>query len=817
MALNLPEALQRAFAAHQAGNLAEAERICKLVIRAIPSQFDALHLLGVLEAERGHNDEAYRLISRALNVNPRSAEALNNRANVLSNLKRYDEALASCDKALAIKPRFAEALNNRGNVLHDLKRYDEALASYDEALAIRPDYVKALGNRANVLQDLGRYDDALASCDRALAIKPDFAEALNNRGNALHELKRYDEALACYDKALAIKPDYVKALSNRGNVLHALKRHDEALVSCERALAIKPDSVEALNNRGNVLWALKRYEEALASCSKALAIEPDHVDALCSCGNALHRLNRYDEAISCYRRALAIKPDYAQAHYNLGRILTGLRRLDEAIANFRRAHQLKPDLPYAFSSVVDQLRMICDWSGSAEMEQEVLERVRKATSVEMPFLLLTIPSRAVDQLRCAQGCLMNEFPTPPPPLPQQTKRRSPRRDRKIRIAYVSANFHSHPVAQLMAELFERHDRATFEVIGFSFGPDDRSGMRRRLEKAFDRFVDVRPHRDAEIARRMHELEVDVAIDLMGHTEDCRLGVFAHRPAPVQATYLGYAGTTGADFIDYIIVDPFVVPADQQPFFAEKLVHLPDCYMVNGSKRPITDRTPSRAECGLPEHGFVFCCFNNAYKITPTWFDIWMRLLTAVPGSVLWLRRHNEGAEINLRREAEARGVDSARLVFAPRVTAAEHLARHRRADLFLDTLPYNAHATASDALWAGLPVLTCAGSTFAGRVGGSLLQAIGLPELVAYTAADYEHLALKLAREPRLLQEIHAKLRRNRLTKPLFDTDRFRRHIEAAYLEMLEIAGRGQGPRAFTIAPEPDDANVSGAGDRLRG
>jgi predicted O-linked N-acetylglucosamine transferase (SPINDLY family) len=372
---------------------------------------------------------------------------------------------------------------------------------------------------------------------------------------------------------------------------------------------------------------------------------------------------------------------------------------------------------------------------------------------------------------------------------------------KIRLAYLSADFRDHAVAQVMAELLERHDRSRFEVMGISFGPDDGSEMRARLQRAFDEFIDVRAERDGDIARLLHGREVDIAVDLMGYTLHSRPEILGFRPAPIQVNYLGYPGTLGADFIDYVIADPVVLPFDQQPFYTEHIVHLPDCYLPYDTGRKIAEGTQSRRDAGLPEQGFVFCSFNNSFKIMEPMFSVWMRLLHQVDGSVLWLRRTDPHAEANLCSEARARGVDPARLVFADRCDNLEdHLARHRLADLFLDTLPYNAHSTTSDALWAGLPVLTCRGRAFAGRVAASLLQAVGLPELVTETLADYEALALRLARDPTLLAEIRAKLAHGRQTQPLFDADRFRRHVESAYATMWETWQRGEPPRSFNVA-----------------
>jgi protein O-GlcNAc transferase len=365
----------------------------------------------------------------------------------------------------------------------------------------------------------------------------------------------------------------------------------------------------------------------------------------------------------------------------------------------------------------------------------------------------------------------------------------------------TTGFRVHPLSFLTAGLFERHDRARFETIAVSLGPDTPTPIRSRVQAAFERFIDVRPSTDREVARMLVEWEVDIAVDLNGFTANARTGIFGLRPAPVQVSYLGYPATMGAPYIDYIVADDEVIPPEHRPYYTEKIVYLPDTYQVSDCDRRIAERTPTRAELGLPEQGFVFCCFNNNYKITPTMFDGWMRLLAKVEGSVLWLFEGNAAVSRNLRREAAARGIAPERLVFAQRVALDEHLARHRRADLFLDTLPYNAHTTANDALWAGLPVLTCRGTTFAGRVAASLLRAIGLPELITGSLPEYEALALQLATDSALLAGIRDRLARHRDRYPLFDTDRFRRHLEAAYVEMWERYQRAEPPASFAVAP----------------
>ncbi len=440
-------------------------------------------------------------------------------------------------------------------------------------------------------------------------------------------------------------------------------------------------------------------------------------------------------------------------------------------------------------------RTMCDWrgsgSGSGPMAQPFIDMARSDEKGTLAFYFLTIADDPAAQLLMARHDIRTLGTAGVPALWQGQRYQHS----KIRLAYLSADFYEHATAYLMAELFERHDRSRFEVSAFSFGLDDGSPMRRRLVKAFDRFTDVSRLTDREVAEELRKAEIDIAVDLKGHTEFARPRILSYRPAPIQVNYLGYPGTTGADFMDYVVVDPFVVPSAQQPNFTEKLVHLPDSYQVNDRYRAIGALTPARADLGLPEKGFVFCSFNNSYKLTPAYFDVWMRLLKAIPHSVLWLLGDNVWAMANLRREAEARGVSPERLVFAPRTNLADHLARQKAADLFLDTLPVSAHTTASDALWAGLPVLTCAGTGFAARVAGSLLNAVGLPELVTASPEEYERLALQLARQPAELARLREKLAQNRLIAPLFDTERYRAHLEAAYLEMWSIWQRGDPPR----------------------
>jgi predicted O-linked N-acetylglucosamine transferase (SPINDLY family) len=747
--------------------------------------------------ELRRHEEALASFDRALALKPDDADLHNYRGNTLRELKRLEEALASLEQALAIKPDNVEALINRGITLQDLQRCEEALASLEQALAIKPDSVEALTNRGITLQDLQRCEEALASLERALAIKPDSVEALTNRGSALHKLRRFEEALACYEKALMIRPDFAEALQGRGIILQEFQRYEEALASFEKALAIKPAFAEALHGRGNALHKLRRFEEALACYEKALMIRPDFVGALLGRGIILQEFQRYEEALASYHEALARSPNDAMAHNNCGYVLQDLQRYDEAITSFEKALAIRPDFEYAAGMLVNARMHCCDWRRRDEEVGRLKADIRAGNSSISPFMFLGVSDSPQDQLLCSRISVRDQYPASPVPIWKGERYHHDR----IRLAYVSADFRMHPSSFLLAGMFEHHDRSRFETIAISFGPDDRSEIRTRVKEAFEDFIDVRSRSDLEVARLMREREVDIAVDLMGHTRFCRKGILALRPAPIQVNYLGYPGTIGAEFIDYIVADKFVIPIDHQGHYAEKIAYLPECFQANDSMRRINERALTRADSALPEQRFVFCCLNNIYKLTPPFFNVWMRLLQKVDHSVLWLQQGNAAAVSNLRREAQARSIDPGRLIFSPRVKPEDYLANYRLADLFLDTLPFNGGATASDALWAGLPVLTCAGSAFAGRMAGSILHAIGLPEMVTNTLEEYEALALKLATQPGLLLETRARLAENRRTAPLFDTDRFCRHIEAAYTRMWERSQRGEPPVSFAVAP----------------
>jgi predicted O-linked N-acetylglucosamine transferase (SPINDLY family) len=710
---------------------------------------------------------------------------------------RLEQAEAVYQAILNRDPNHFDAQCLLGVIASQRKNFAAAIGLFNRALKLNPNSTAAHSGAGNALAALGRHEEAAASFDRALAIDPGQPEVLNNRGNALLVLKRHDEALESYNRGLIIRPAAAEILYNRGNLLFELGRTEEALADYDRALAVKPAYPEALHKRGAALRELRRVAEALASYESALAIRPDFAEALNDRGNALLELKRHGDALASYERAMTVRPGFAEALYNSGTTLCSLGRHAEAARQFTQLLNIEPDFAYAKGELLHSQLHCCDWNDYAhhveQIESDILAGKRAAT----PFAFLSVSESPPAQLQCAKIYRGHKIPVSARAL--WTGERY--RHKKIRVAYLSADFHSHATTHLTAELFERHDQSRFETHAISFGPDNQDDMRSRLQGAFTHFIDVRKRSDREVAILLRKLEIDVAVDLKGYTQDSRPRIMAFRPGPIQVNYLGYPATMGADFIDYILADRFTVPEVESGFYTEKVVHLPDMYQPSDTKRRISQHTPTRAAAGLPQTGFIFCSFVANYKIVPAVFDSWMRLLAQVKNSVLWLLAGNEDAVRNLRRRAEMRGIVPERLVFAPRMRPEDHLARHRLADLFLDTLPINAHTTASDALWAGLPVVTCLGASFAGRVAGSLLNALGLPELITDTREDYEALALNLARDANRLASLRAKLAQNRCTHPLFDTDRLRRHIESAFETMLERCRRGEPPAGFTVAP----------------
>ena len=774
--------LQQGFALHNTGQLEQARILYEEILKLDPKHFDALQLSGTIAAQTKQWDKAIRLLTEALKINTTNASVYVNLGLVLNEFKRFEEALKSFDRAIKLNFKYIEAYHKRGLVLIELKRFEEALKSFDRAIDLKPDYAEAYTNRGIVLNEFKRFGEALSSYDKAIELRPDYAEAYTNRGNVLKELNRLEEALTSYDRAIQFKLNFPEAYYNRGIVLFELKRLEEALTSYNGAIEFKRDYAEAYSNRGIVLNELNHLEEALASYDKAINLRPDYVEAYTNRGNVLKELKRLDEALISYDKAIELKPDYAEVYTNRGNVLKELKRLDEALTSYDKAIKLKPEYEYLLGMQLEAKMLLCDWQNFRINIEKLFFRINADEKSSTSFPVMALTDSLSIQHRVSAIWIKDNHPSNPSlgKIPRYEKKN------KIRVGYYSADFHNHATAYLMAELFERHDKNNFELIAFSFGQEIKDEMHQRLFLAFDQFIDVRLKSDKEIALMSREMRVDIAVDLKGFTKDARVGIFSYRAAPIQVNYIGYPGTMAAEYIDYIVADPTLIPIESQQHYSEKVVYLPNSYQVNDRQRAIAEKVFTKVELGLPNDGFVFCCFNNNYKITPHTFDGWVKILKAAEGSVLWLLEDNPTAKLNLRKEALTRGLDPNRLVFAKRMNLPEHLARHSVADLFIDTLPCNAHTTASDALWAGLPVLTCMGESFASRVAASLLNAIELPELITTTQEQYESTAIELAANPAKLKSIKDKLERNRLITPLFDTLRYSKHIETAFTQMYE-------------------------------
>ncbi len=749
----------------------------------------------------GRLADAESLYRAVLNEQPDNVEAMQGLAAVCHRQGRPDEALALFRRVIALDPGSPVADRQLGRLLE--RRGDPAGATicYRRAAKLKPHDAAAQADLGRSLAAQGKAAEAIACCRRAVALAPGEAWTHTALGNVLLREGALGDALACYECAIALQPDLAEAHSNSGEALRRLGRLGEALSACRRALALEPDLAEGHNHLGNVLREEGRPELAISHFERALRLKPDWPEVYNNLAIALQDQGRLTEAIEFYQRALLRNSGLAQVYQNLGNLGIALAqsgRIVDAIDALKRALALKPDYPEALIQAALLNAELCDWRHRQEEEAQVLNVMRRHPGIVPPFNLQAQQSTAADQLFCAREWSRRVAPGRAARFEHDRSGSKPR----IRLGYISADFRDHPVAWAIARIIERHDRTQFEVQGYSYGPDDGSALRRRLEVAFDRFIDLRVVGNEEAARQIHTGRVDVLIDLTGYTRLARPRILVSRPAPIQVNYLGFLGSMGAIFIDYIIADPFLAPSLQSPDFSEKIVHLPGGWWPAEIAWEIAADPPARADYGLPEDAFVFCCFNTSYKIAPPMFDVWMRLLLANPNSVLWLAAAGDVVQDNLRREASGRGVNPERLVFAPREPMASYLARHRRADLFLDTLPYNAVGTAYHALLAGLPVLSCAGETFAGRTAGSMLLAAGLRELVTDSLQEYERLAIRLSQEADLLAGIRRKLVSARSSAALFDPERAVRELEAAYARMFENWLRGKAPTAFAAPPK---------------
>ncbi len=781
----------------QNGQLHQAEQAHLRVLAKSPRHAPSLHHLGLIAFKGGDRQKAVDYIRQSVAIDPAYHEAWLNLAVVLGETRSLNEAIEACRTCVALRPASAEPLAVLGNLLRAAQKTPDAAAVYAESLKLKPDQPSVLVSLGELFLDLGKSDEALALCRKARTLDPGHADAKTLERRILAATGHLEAAEDLIDAGSSDAEGRAQSYDELGTFLLARGRHTEAAAVFRRAIADAPQSADAHFNLAMALDGAGQSQEALAMYRAGLAIEPDRAEAYAMMGVLLRGMMQHPAAISALQISVKLDPALAIGHYNLAVTCKALGRFEEARDAFRKAVEHAPDSLVNRFEFYSLRRLTCDWEGLEEEETRCRELFGNSTTVVAPFQFLAMESNRAEQQeagrRFAPKTIVADALREREPLPEGSG------DRRIRIGYLSSDFFEHATSMLLVEVLERADRSRFELFGYCYSPDDGSDLRRRVMRAFDHFVDIKPMSHQEAARRIHADEIDILVDLKGYTLNARTQILAYRPAPIQVNYLGYPGTMGTDFVDYILADPVVAPMQHQEHYTERIVHLPHCYQPNDKQRKISDEPITRAECGLPDDAFVFCSFNNAYKLNPAVFDVWMRLLTKVPGSVLWLLSSNNLCQDNLRREAAARGVDPDRLVFAGRFPLARHLARHKLADLFLDSLPCNAHTTASDALWAGLPVLTCTGDTFAGRVAASLLAAMDLNELITDSLEAYERLALSLAQDRSSLERLRRRIAAGRETAPLFDSARYARNLENAYQTMVDIMRAGEAPRPFAV------------------
>ena len=776
---------------HQnAGQLEDARKIFLDLAKELPKETPIHIRLGQVAFSLGQLNDAAIHFKEALQRQPQNPDTLANLGVICRRLGQFDQARLYQEQAIAADPNYVIAYINLGILLHEnLHQPAHALECFEKALEISPEEVKAWSNKGTVLQSMGNFADSELAFRQAIQYHPTSSDTHFLLGNLLADLDRDEEAVACYEQAIRFQTKAAESYCNMGSVLKKLNRVDEARTCYEKAIALNPDLPDAHYNLGNLLQQQGRLNEAAAAYKRCQTLQPENVNCLSNYGDALMKLRRYTEAEALYDQALALEPLKHATTLNRGNLYYSKRDYPAALAAYERTLEIDPDTKFIRGHYLYTKLHVGDWAGFDGLVSDLTEDIMAGKPVSAPFAVLALVDDPQIQQKAIETFVGIEYPVKdelPPPVTHPEHGR-------IKIGYFSTDYWNHPVAHLMLGLFAAHDRSRFEVIAFSLGNPIKDKWHQRVKDSVDQFIEIRDMSDKEVAELARSMEIDIAVDLNGFTENCRAGIFAQRAAPVQVSYIGYLGTMGAPYIDYLVTDETIVPPEARPFYTEKMIYLPS-YQINDPEQHPSERPMTRAEFGLPEDAFVFCAFNNNYKITPPVFVSWMRILNRVPHGVLWLYVSNERAQALLREEAKRQGVDPSRLIFAKKIVLEEHLARQRLGDLFLDTLPYNAGATASNALRVGLPVLTRTGKSFAGRMGSSLLKAVGLPELITATEQEYEDKAVELAQDPALMQAIRQKLATNLPNSALFDNQAFARNIETAFTTIHQRACQGLPP-----------------------
>jgi len=744
-------------------------------------------------------DEVYELSKKLITQYPRSVTLWNLLGAASKNLGKIDESIRSFKKVIELNPKYADGHNNLGVVLQEKGDLDESIKYFNKAMSLNPKYSQAYNNAGIVYQKKGKLSLAAKYTKKAIFLNPNYVEAYNNLATINQDQGKLNQAIEYFNKAISLNPSYSEAYYNLGLAFSKLNEFDSAIQSCNKALSLKPNYPEAYNSLAIIMSQKGKLDEAIKLFNKAILLRPNYSEAYFNIGIVFKKQNKLNEALDSYQKAINLKPNYVESFYNIAIIFEEQGKLNKAINYYDKALLIRPDFDKAQAQKLHQKAKMCDWK-TIQQDKELFSKLGINTNHIPPFTMLSFEDEPRNHYLRSKLYAKKKYLQKQIPFEKVNKIS---KNKRLRIGYFSADLQNHATMYLASKIFENYNKEKFEIYVYSFGKHlEHDEVREKLKNSVDVFKDVIDLNDKDIAMLARADRINIAIDLKGYTKNSRTGIFAYRAAPIQINFLGYPGTLGANFFDYIIADLTLIPETKKKFYSEEIIYMPHTYQPTSHSSIISNKIFTKSEMNLPNNSFVFCCFNNNYKISPNEFNIWMRILNKVENSVLWLIGSNKWAKQNLIKEAEKHGISNNRLIFANQISHSDHIARLRLADLFLDTFNINAHTTTTDALWAGIPVITKIGNSFASRVAASLLKAVGLPELVVQNEIEYENLILEIASSPRKLLKIKEILTSNKLSKPLFNFEMYISHLEDAYKQVFENYLKGNKVKTIYVKPQ---------------
>jgi predicted O-linked N-acetylglucosamine transferase (SPINDLY family) len=780
----------------QSGQFVLAEKILTEVISSNPNSDEALHLQGLVLSQQNRLEESYDLISRAIAISPKNSLYYGNRGEIVRQMGKPKLAIEDLNLAISMDPKNPSLFLNRAVAYHHLKDYTIAIDNYQTAIGLGLKNDQIYFYLGNIYAELGDYSKAAEFYQASLKINPQNAMSWTNLGAMNDKRKKFEEAVECYLKSIALNPEDAVTYANLGKTYCELGQNSECIKVCTMAIELNPLLAAAYSNLADAWTNLKNYARAIPCYQRAVELDPGYYQAHFNCGGALLAAQDYDQAILALSTAIKINPLSADAFYN--RSVAKLKNKDvrSSLEDSEVVLKLKPNMDFVIGALMGGYLSLCEWDKFEEFRKIIPAKIKNFERVAHPMQVMLVFD-SLEYLKTSATLLIKQRYD----IAKDIFKSDTMRHKKIRIGYFSEDFKQHPVGYLLAEVLELHDRGQFEIYAFSFSKEPPDALTKRISQGVDHFYDVGAKTSDEIVALARSLNLDIAIDLGIFTAEQFL-VFKHRVAPVQANYLGYAGTSGTQYIDYIIADDFTIPESAENYYTEKIVRLP-CFMPRDTKVKPAAKKFTRTECGLPEKGFIFCCTSGYGKILPETFAAWMKILKQVPGSCLWLGESKDsGVMDKVRSHAERLGVKAERLIFAKRLDSpADYLARLQLADLFLDTFPYGAHTLSNDALWAGVPVLTRAGETFASRVAGSFLTQLQLPELITTSMEDYETRAVNLGNHPDQAKQLKQKLMENSVKSQIFNSSYYARKLEESFKAMCHLGLNVHENKNISIRP----------------